>query len=112
MATDMDGRRVPPLFDPAVLDALPELSAPPAARLLGHAVAARRLASLAEPLRSALRQYASRLYAWGMGAIEEIANAASTSGASGPDHALPPELDRLRAVIDAWEMDSTPPSGA
>jgi hypothetical protein len=105
-----DGRRLPPLFDPELLDALPALVRPPLARrLIGRAVAARRLAPVAEPLAQAPQRYASRLYAWGSGAIDELVSASwevSTAEAGAP---LPPELARVEQLLnDAFPGALTP----
>jgi GTP-binding protein EngB required for normal cell division len=105
-ATGTETRRMPPLFDPEFLDALPALPPPPVAkRLVGRAMATRRLEPMAKPLGDALQRYASRLYAWGTGALEEL-GAASWDAADGDaTHELPPELERLDRLLD----DVSPP---
>ncbi len=94
-----DRRRLPPLFDPELLGALPPLAPPPMARhLLGRRIALARLEPLAQPLREALSRYAARLYAWGMGQIEELAE--PDTNPERTDRPTSPELARLDAMID------------
>jgi GTP-binding protein EngB required for normal cell division/ElaB/YqjD/DUF883 family membrane-anchored ribosome-binding protein len=94
-----DRRRLPPLFDPEFLDALPSLAPPPLARRgLGRRLARGRLEPIAAPLRTALSRYAARLYAWGTGQLAEVAE-----GDGIPDPATRPEraeLARLDALVD------------
>jgi hypothetical protein len=104
-STGAETRRVPPLFDPAFLDALPSLPPPPLAkRLVRHALAVRRLEPIARPLAEALQRYASRLYAWGMGALEELGAASWDATGAEPNGALPPSLDRLARLLDEAEQ--------
>ena len=108
-ATGTETRRMPPLFDPEFLDALPPLPPPPVAkRLVGRAMAARRLEPIGKPLGDALQRYASRLYAWGTGALEELG--AASWDASDPEatRQLPPELERLDRMLDG--VSPTPAS--
>jgi GTPase Era involved in 16S rRNA processing len=94
-------RRIPPLFDPEFLDALPPLPPPRLARRrLGQALAKRRLTPLAHPLAEAVQRYASRLFAWATGALEELGEAAWESSGLDAHSVLPPELKRLRAMVD------------
>lgn len=92
--------RVPPLFDPEMLDSLPDLGAPGAGRrLLGRRIALGRLQPLAEPLATALARYASRLDAWGMARLEEHSEEAGAGVAAAPDEAEP-VLARLHEQIE------------
>jgi GTP-binding protein EngB required for normal cell division len=94
-------RRVPPMFDPEFLDALPDLS-PPAVgrRVLGTTLARRRLDTIAESLASAMSRYALALSAWAGGVLEEM-HAAEPLPGSGIEARppLPPELARLMAML-------------
>jgi hypothetical protein len=110
--TGTDSRRVPPLFDPDFLDALPALPPPPLAkRLVGHAMAVRRLEPIARPLAEALQRYASRLYAWGTGALEEL-GAASWDTDPEMLRTLPPELERLERMLDGLAVAASPSTSA
>jgi hypothetical protein len=100
---DVTTRRIPPLFDPEFLDALPSLDAPRIARsLIGHRVARAHLEAVEEPLSEALSRYAGRLYSWGIGQLEDSADAERPAGdgSSAPEHA---ELAGLTKVIDAMQ---------
>jgi GTP-binding protein EngB required for normal cell division len=100
-ATGMETRRLPPLFDPEFLDEMPPLPPPPVARrLIGHAMAARRLEPIGKPLGEALQRYASRLYAWGTGVLEELGSASWDAADPGSVRALPPDLERLDRLLD------------
>jgi hypothetical protein len=94
------GRRLPPLFNPDFLDALPQLAPPPIGRrLVGERLARSRLESIAVPLRTALSRYAGRLHAWGTTQLEELtAPAAEATASPGATHS---ELAALDAVIDS-----------
>jgi GTP-binding protein EngB required for normal cell division len=106
-------RRIPPLFDPDFLDALPSLPPPQLAkRLIGHAVAVRRLEPIAQPLSEALQRYATRLYAWSMGALEELANASWDATVADPNRALPPRLEHLARMLDALELEESFDAGS
>ncbi|MDQ2929231.1 MAG: dynamin family protein [Gemmatimonadota bacterium] len=71
-------RRVPPLFDPEILDTLPSMPSPPIARrVVGRKMALHRLETIREPLKAALRRYGSALYEWGRGALDELTMRAS-----------------------------------
>jgi GTP-binding protein EngB required for normal cell division len=97
-------RRLPPLFDPDFLDALPPLTPPPLGRqLLGHRIALSRLEPIAIPLRDALSRYAARLYAWGIGQLEELNEPSNEPSVDGSTPAVPEhtELSNLDALIDA-----------
>lgn len=99
-AGESAGARVPPLFDPELLDALPDLAAPGAGRrLLGRRAALGRLQPLAEPLATALARYASRLDAWGMARLEERGGRESGTVPAAPGDAGP-ALARLHALIE------------
>lgn len=95
-----DGRRLPPLFDPDFLDALPPLP-PPAGvkRLVAHTVATRRLENLAQAAASALGRYADRLAAWGRAGLDEVATA---SAEPTPESiSLPDDLLRLDELVES-----------
>jgi predicted GTPase len=110
-SADWSGRRrVPPLFDPDVLDTL-VVRRPPTIvrRLLGRTVALHRLEAIAEPLHVALERYGRALYEWGRGAVDELAIGASDGSwsATHDDAATPamsprvPELDAARRALAA-----------
>lgn len=94
------GARIPPLFDPPLLDAIP--IAPQAGaldHLFGAAAARRHLASSAKELDSAYSLYANRLRAWAMERLKENVerNVSSTAGESGP---LAAELRPLAELVE------------
>ena len=94
-----DGRRLPPLFDPEFLNALPELT-PPAGvkRLLSRTVATRRLEAVVEPMSRTLSRYADRLVAWGRGSLDELGIASGDTLV--PPVALTEDLARLDGLVD------------
>lgn len=97
-AVDADGRRLPPIFDPAFLEDLPPLPAPVIARgLIGRHLASGRLERLAAPLGQALSRYAGRLYAWGTAQLDELAEPAIAVERPATVHNA--ELARLDAAI-------------
>jgi GTP-binding protein EngB required for normal cell division len=70
---DADTKKVPPLFDPPLLRAMPDLRPPALGRqLLTRRRASRRLASLAGPLQSALSAHAGNLRSWAEGTLNEV----------------------------------------
>jgi hypothetical protein len=102
------GRRMPPLFDPPLLDSLPPLSPP---RLGGATFAPTRASHRLEPLRlplvAALTQYASRLRAWAGAALDELVSTRQDpvrDADTGSNHnaaiAAHPELARLYALLN------------
>lgn len=65
-------RVMPPLFDPELLGAMPDLTPPRLARWLPRrAIAASRLRLLALPLQQALERYAARVEAWARARLTE-----------------------------------------
>lgn len=92
-------RRLPPLFDPGFLEALPPLDVPAlGARMFARRAARGRLEPIGRPLGEALARYAARLYAWGMGQLDEqndADEATDVSHAGGPSTLAP-----LHALID------------
>lgn len=102
-------RRIPPLFDPDFLEALRELPPPrvPHARLR-LALARRKLAPLAPLLADALQRYASRLFTWAAGALEELSETAWVAGEAASESALPPELQQLRDLVDDLSRSGAP----
>jgi hypothetical protein len=99
--------RLPPLFDPPLVDELPIAPSPGIVdRMFTHSSARRQLAPLARALDDALGTYANRLRAWGLQRIEEhverVASArAGTRAAEDSDPAhFPPILRPLAALID------------
>lgn len=65
-------RRMPPMFDAAFLNALPDLSPPRLLTAPRHILAERRLADIRAPLQADIERYAARLYAWGEQAVAEM----------------------------------------
>jgi Dynamin family len=96
-AEEAGARRLPPLFDPELLDAVKILPAP---RLAPGLLRRSRAHGAVEPLLpfldQALARYASRLEAWGQGALSELRPAGPL--AAGPE-ARHPELAGLEALI-------------
>lgn len=91
-------RRVPPLFDPELLSALPDLAPPRLGfRFARRFLARRRLEPVGSDLQEALQRFASRLRAWGLaglddpGAVSWIARPVEEV----PQHALLAGLDAL-----------------
>jgi hypothetical protein len=96
-AQDDVARRLPPLFDAELLDAVEALPPP---RLAPGLFRRSRARSALEPvlpfLDDALSRYASRLYSWGEGALREV-RPAGPAPAGSP--ARGPELAGLEALI-------------
>ena len=104
-SADTGEHRIPPLFDPDFLGALPDLAAPRlGGRLAGRMLAGRRLEPVAQQFRAALNRYASRLRAWGLARLGESATAlwSDEQPAESPEHGVLTELDALieRAPTD------------
>jgi len=98
--------RVPPLFDPPLLDQLPDLAPP--RRLPGplwRRRAAHRLAPLRQPLDEAFTRYATRMQAWGVGLLEEL-TVASWEVEQDATAPRDPELEELGRTVNAWERDA------
>jgi len=94
--TDADGRRLPPLFDPEFLDAIKTLAPPRLAPSLFRQSRARNAVEPLLPfLDDSLHRYASRLRAWGEGALQELLPAAPAPTAD----AHKPELAGLETLI-------------
>ena len=94
------GTRIPPLFDPPLLDALPVPSRPGMMdRMLATSAARSHLSAVAKPLAEAYSTYTSRLRAWAMERLEDNVErrSASSAGDAGPVHE---ELKPLAALID------------
>jgi hypothetical protein len=94
------GTRIPPLFDPPLLDSLPVPSRPGMMdRMLATSAARSRLSAVAKPLAEAYSTYTSRLRAWAMERLEDNVErrSASSAGDAGPVHE---ELKPLAALID------------
>ena len=94
------GTRIPPLFDPPLLDAVPVLPRGGVAGALAPEWTARRaLAAIAPALDAAYSRYAQRLRAWALARLEENADrAAALSPAA--DETYPDELRTLAALAD------------
>ena len=94
------GRRLPPLFDPPFLDALPVAAQPRAVdRLFAPSAARRQLASLEAPLAEAYGVYANRLRAWAMARLAENVERATAMGL-GSNGPMSPELRSLAALVE------------
>jgi len=96
-SAEADGRRLPPLFDPPFLDAIKSLPRPrftPA--LLRRTLARNAVAPLLPFLDESLARYASRLRAWGEGALKELRPGVEPGPAV--DHRIP-ELAALGGLI-------------
>ena len=90
-------RRLPPLFDPEFLDAIKTLPPPRLAPgLLRRSRAQSAVVALLPFFDQALARYASRVEAWGSGALEELRSAGRP--AAGTD-ARSPELAGLDTLI-------------
>jgi GTP-binding protein EngB required for normal cell division len=109
------GARIPPLFDPRFLDALPIAPRPGRLdRLLGAMRARQQLRSLAGPLDDAYGTYANRVRAWGLERMEEnlerVRSSRSVpldSDVAVPDAGIAPELRSLAALIDRYFPSGT-----
>lgn len=99
---DARAMRIPPLFDPGLLDALPALKRP---RLVPgpvlRTVAARRLRLIERDLEAALNAYASRLEVWGLGLLDDLS--AEVWSAAHTDPGVDPRLQRLDHLVTEWE---------
>jgi GTP-binding protein EngB required for normal cell division len=96
-------RRVPPLFDPELLDALRELPPPRLLPGILRAGAARRaVAPLLPHLQQALPRFAARLRAWGEGELAELQASPGPPGSAG---ARSGELAALEPLLDAIGPD-------
>ena len=89
-------RRMPPVFDAAFLNELPDLAPPKLLAAPRHILAERRLSDIRQPLRADLERYAARLCAWGDQAIKEMPDESPAVG-SGPGVAA----SRARSGTDA-----------
>jgi GTP-binding protein EngB required for normal cell division len=95
--------RLPPLFDPPLLDALPPMQKPPLTpQALLRRAARRQLMDLQGELDAAFTRYATRLEAWGNGLLDDLS---VESWAAAPDapEVTDPELVRLAGIVDGWE---------
>jgi GTP-binding protein EngB required for normal cell division len=92
--------RIPPLFDPPFLDALPIAPRPGVSgRLFARATARHQLDALAKPLDEAYRLFAGRVRAWGIARLEgNFAWADATRVRDAGETA--PELRPLKAYVD------------
>jgi Dynamin family len=92
-----EARRLPPLFDPEFLDAIKALPPPRIAPALFRRSRAQRALDPVLPfLGEALARYASRLHAWGEGALKEVRPAGPAPVGS---EAPAPELAGLETLI-------------
>jgi GTP-binding protein EngB required for normal cell division len=106
-SSTLDARRVPPLFDPEILDRLPPLKPPGAARRLLGSPAAHALEPVAAEVDEAVRRYAERLRAWGLARVDEL-TAGSLGGTARSSGALTPGLARLDTLIDESDPRGAP----
>lgn len=106
LAADAGAGRVPPLFDPELLDTLPALDPPALAPgPLRRRAAAHRLAAVQPQLSAALGRFAARLAAWGEAGVERRAEGTGPPDGEpgeGPVEELP-ELAEAMRLIDAME---------
>ncbi|MGH7669054.1 MAG: dynamin family protein [Gemmatimonadaceae bacterium] len=98
------GARIPPLFDPELLEAIPVgAHGGTVARMLGWRSVRHDLEPLAEPLTAAYGRYAARIRAWGLARLAEN----TARGPSGPEDdgstPLPPPFDGLLARLRTME---------
>ncbi|MEO7217266.1 MAG: hypothetical protein ABI026_03665, partial [Gemmatimonadaceae bacterium] len=102
-ATTSSDRRMPPMFDAAFLNELPDLSPPRLVTAPRHILAERRLSDIRAPLRDDLDRYAARLYAWGQQALMEMPDEASAAesgiGVSGPSAAAGTNASPETAIL-------------
>ena len=100
--SDGDGsaNRIPPLFDPPWLDALPVASAPGMLdHLFAHARASQQLDSIAKLIDDAYGTYANRIRAWGLERLNEsFARVQSTQHLESAH--VSPELRHISALIE------------
>lgn len=93
--------RIPPLFDPPFLDALPVAASPGGLdRLLGRTRAAHQLGPLADPLEEAYGTYANRVRAWGIERLDATFERIASARPRDTAH-IAPELGALAQMIDA-----------
>lgn len=100
------GRRLPPVFDAAFLDKLPDLAPPRFLSAPRRVIAERRLTQIRPALEVDLTRYAARLYAWGEQALKEAEDAGadksnSPQGATDPTNTTGttgPEADALARI--------------
>jgi GTP-binding protein EngB required for normal cell division len=98
--TEDVGSRIPPLFDPPLLDTLPIDSAPGAMDHLFAVSAARRhLAPIARPLTESYGTYANRLRAWSLARLEENAERSTASADADGSAPIIPELRPLAELV-------------
>lgn len=94
------GHRIPPLFDPAFLDALPIDDQPGAFdRLFARRTARRQLVSLTGPVSEAYGIYANRVRAWALQRLEER-SARPPAPTRDDGDSLAPQLRPLAALIE------------
>jgi GTP-binding protein EngB required for normal cell division len=94
---DAAGRRLPPLFDPEFLDAIKTLPPPHLAPgLLRRSRAQSAVAPLLPFLDESLARYATRLRAWGEGALQELR---PDGGPGGVTNGRSPELAGIETLI-------------
>ena len=97
---DSARRRVPPLFDPELLNALPDLAPPGLGRrIAARFLARRRLEPIGPAVQDALERYAARLRAWGLAGLEAAGIEMPIEPPS-PEPAQPGPLADLDARID------------
>jgi GTP-binding protein EngB required for normal cell division len=102
--SDARATRIPPLFDPALLDDLPDLKRPRVIlKALLRVIAARRLRVIEHDLDDALNAYASRLEAWGLGLLDDLTADAWTGTHTEPG--ADPRLQRLDQLVREWEAE-------
>ena len=93
------GSRIPPLFDPPFLDALPIEDSSRMDQLFGVSAARRHLASIALPLEEAYSTYSNRLRAWAIARLEENV-ARGTTSVMHPGAVLTPDLRSLGELVE------------
>lgn len=100
------GKRLPPVFDAAFLDKLPDLSPPRFLSAPRRVVAERRLAQIRPALETDLARYAARLYAWGEQALKQAEDAGADKshvpqdaiGSTNTTDSTDPEADALARI--------------
>lgn len=94
------GNRIPPLFDPAVLDALPVHDAPSLFdRAMPDHAARQQLGAVEHDLQAAYSRFAGRVRAWALERLRENTERAAAT-AAGDAGALAPELRPLAELLD------------
>jgi hypothetical protein len=110
---DVAARRLPPLFDPELLDAIKGLPPPRLAPALFRRSRAQSVLAPVLPfLDEALSRYASRLHSWGEGALKEARSAGSTSMGSDVRSPELAGLDNLVAQVGAAPSSAAPEEAA